>query len=497
MKKRILYSGALFIGLVSVQSGFAQKKKSKTPQRPNIVFILADDLGYGDLSCYGQEKFDTPNIDQLAQNGMRFTQCYSGTTVSAPSRSCLLTGTHSGHTAIRGNKELDPEGQFPLPADARTIFHLFKDAGYKTAAFGKWGLGFIGSTGDPNKQGIDYFYGYNCQLLAHSYYPDHLWENDQRIELKDNVLEVEYGKGTYSQDLIHSKALSFLDARKQEEPFFLFYPTIIPHAELIVPEDSIIKKFRGKFPEVPYKGFEPGSPAFRKGGYCTQLNPRATFAAMIYRLDVYVGQLVQKLKEKGMYDDAVICFTADHGDMLGDHYHWRKTYPYEGSAHIPYIVKWPSYVEKSVPAGTKIEQPVELRDFLPTFIDLAGGAVPPDMDGSSLLKLVQGHGNEWRKYIDMEHATCYSADNYWCALTDGKLKYVWNFHNGKEQLFDLVKDPGELVDCSANSKYGKQLKELREEMVKHLSERGDEFVKDGKLMTLEKTVLYSPNFPQK
>ena len=269
--------------------------------RPNVVFILADDLGYGDLSCYGQEKFATPNIDQLAQEGMRFTQCYSGTTVSAPSRSCLLTGMHSGHTYIRGNIELEPEGQFPLPADAHTLFHTFKEAGYATAAFGKWGLGFVGTTGDPRAQGCDTFYGYNCQLLAHSYYPDHLWDNEQRVELKDNVIDVQYGRGSYAPDLIHRKALEFLDSMEADKPFFMWYPTTLPHAELIVPEDSIIQRFRGKFPEVAYSGAEPGSATFRKGGYCTQLYPHATFAAMVTRLDVYVGQIVAKLKEKGLY----------------------------------------------------------------------------------------------------------------------------------------------------------------------------------------------------
>lgn len=197
-----------------------------------------------------------------------------------------------------------------------------------------------------------------------------------------------------------------------------------------------------------------------------------------------------------MYDDAVICFTADHGDMLGDHYHWRKTYPYEGSTHIPYIVKWPAYVEKSLLDGAKVDQPVELRDFLPTFIELAGGTVPPDMDGVSLLKLVQGQSAEWRKYIDMEHATCYSEDNYWSALTDGKMKYVWNFHTGKEQLFDLKKDSLELIDCSANPSYIAVLEELRLAMVDHLSERGDGFVKNGELVVRESTMVYSPNFPQ-
>ena len=178
-------------------------------ERPNVLFILADDLGYGDLSCYGQERFETPAIDALALEGMRFTQAYAGTTVSAPSRSCLLTGMHSGHTYVRGNIEREPEGQYPLPAEAHTIFHVFKEAGYKTAAFGKWGLGFVGTTGDPQAQGCDTFFGFNCQLLAHSYYPDHLWDNSQRVDLKDNVLQVQYGRGTYAPDLIHQKALEW------------------------------------------------------------------------------------------------------------------------------------------------------------------------------------------------------------------------------------------------------------------------------------------------
>lgn len=209
MKKTLLLASGFMLAVPFVQ---AQKNKDK---KPNIVFILADDLGYGDLSCYGQEKFETPNIDQLAQNGMRFTQCYSGTTVSAPSRSCLLTGTHSGHTPVRGNKELDPEGQFPLPEDTRTIFHVMQDAGYKTSAFGKWGLGYIGTSGDPKNQGCETFYGYNCQLLAHSYYPDHLWDNDQRVELKDNVLEVQYGKVLIRRILsIRKHSIIWITSRK-------------------------------------------------------------------------------------------------------------------------------------------------------------------------------------------------------------------------------------------------------------------------------------------
>ena len=236
MDKRLLSGKLMLTGAAALAAGSCAQQAQSPAQRPNVVFILADDLGWGDLSCYGQQRFQTPNIDALASRGMRFTQCYSGTTVSAPSRSCLITGTHSGHTAIRGNMELDPEGQFPLPADAHTFFKDLKEAGYTTGAFGKWGLGFVGTTGDPNLQGVDTFYGYNCQLLAHSYYPDHLWDNGKRVEL---ATDMPYGQGDYAPDLIHSKALAFMDqAVAGGEPFFLWYPTTIPHAEQ-VPRDAL------------------------------------------------------------------------------------------------------------------------------------------------------------------------------------------------------------------------------------------------------------------
>ena len=435
----------LFLGMGGIIGAAAQ-------QKPNVVFILADDLGYGDLSCYGQEKFETPNIDRIAQNGMRFTQCYSGTTVSAPSRSCLLTGMHSGHTYIRGNIELDPEGQYPLPEEAYTFFHAFKDAGYKTAAFGKWGLGFIGSTGDPKKQGCDTFYGYNCQLLAHSYYPDHLWDNDQRVELKDNVLEVQYGKGTYSQDLIHGKALEFLDQMSADEPFFMWYPTIIPHAELIVPEDSIIKKFRGKFPERPYKGVEPGNPAFRKGGYCTQFYPRATFAAMVTRLDVYVGQIIDKLKEKGLYDNTIIIFASDNGphmeggadpDFFNSNgiYRGYKRDLYEGGIRVPMIVSWPGKVQPS----TETDFMCSFWDMLPTFREIISpkSKATKNEDGVSLLPLLTGKkGQKEHEYLYFE----FQEMNGRQAVRKGPWKLVhMNIRGAKPyyELYNLASDPSE------------------------------------------------------
>ena len=197
-----------------------------------------------------------------------------------------------------------------------------------------------------------------------------------------------------------------------------------------------------------------------------------------------------------MYDNSVILFVSDHGDMLGDHYHWRKTYAYEGSSNVPFMLRLPKDMELAVKPGSHLSQVVEIRDILPTFVDVAGGQVPQEVDGASLLPLLQEKNPEWREYIDLEHATCYSPDNYWCGLTDGKMKYIWFFRSGEEQLFDLQKDPYEKVNLAGEKKRAKVLAMWRERMVQHLSERGEEYVKDGQLQKLTKTRLYSPNYPK-
>lgn len=479
MKEAILLTTGL---ILAAPFAHAQKGKDK---KPNIVFILADDLGYGDLSCYGQEKFETPNIDQIAQNGMRFTQCYSGTTVSAPSRACLLTGKHSGHAPIRGNQEVKPEGQFPFPADTRSIFHVMKDAGYKTSAFGKWGLGYIGSTGDPENQGCETFYGYNCQLLAHSYYPDHLWDNDQRVELKDNVLEVQYGKGTYSQDLIHSKALEYLDNMNEDEPFFMWYPTIIPHAELIVPEDSIIQKFRGMYPEKPYHGVEPGSPAFRRGGYCSQFYPHATFAAMVYRLDVYVGQIIRKLKDKGLYDNTIIIFASDNGphmeggadpDFFNSNgiYRGYKRDLYEGGIRVPMIISWPGHIEP----GTETNFMCSFWDVLPTFEEIVyPKAKKKEMDGVSMLPLLENRkGQKEHDFLYFEFLEMNGRQ----AVRKGPWKLVhMNIRGNKPyyELYNLAADPSEKHNVL--DKYPAKVAELKEIMVReHVTDPNWKLFKD-------------------
>lgn len=452
-------AGAFSSSLAAMQPSAAQKKK------PNIVFIIADDLGYGDVSCYGQEKFRTPHIDRLAQEGMRFTQCYSGTTVSAPSRSCLVTGLHSGHTPIRGNKEVDPEGQFPLPSNIRTVFSLFKDAGYATGAFGKWGLGSPGSEGDPNKQGVDRFFGYNCQLLAHNYYADHLWENGTRIDLHDND---NGAYGTYTQDLIQQKALQFIDANKDDN-FFLFLPYVLPHAELIVPEDSIIRKFRGMYPETPYRGVDSGS-AFRKGGYCSQEYPRATFAAMVYRLDVYVGQVVSKLKELGLYDNTLIVFCSDNGphkeggadpDFFNGNgiYRGYKRDLYEGGIRVPFIAVWP----EKIGAGKESNLMLSFWDVMPTFADILKIKTPAS-DGISILPTLTGKGKQpLHKNLYFEFLEGGGKQ----AVREGDWKLirlqVKKGDNSTYELYNLSADPSEIHNVA--SEHPEKVEKLKEIMM--------------------------------
>lgn len=444
MNNKLLLAGTLCTAV----SPFVSAQNQQQTAKPNVVFIIADDMGYGDLSCYGQKKFDTPNIDKVALHGMRLTQCYSGTTVSAPSRSSLLTGLHTGHTVVRGNMEVEPEGQFPIPAETNTIFKMFKEAGYNTGAFGKWGLGSPGSEGDPNNQYVDEFFGYNCQLLAHNYYPDHLWHNDKRIDFPEND---NGGFGVYSQDLIHKHCLEFIDNQSDNDPFFLFVPSVLPHAELVVPEDSIIQGLRGKYPEKPFKGTDSG-PAFRKGGYASQEHPRATFAAMVKRFDVYVGQIVERLKEKGLYDNTLIIVTSDNGphreggadpDFFNGNgiYRGYKRDLYEGGIRVPLIASWKGHIEE----GTQSDFMCAFWDLMPTFSDVLGMGTHSKYcgDGLSILPTLKQEG------IQKEHDYLYFEFQEMGgrqAVRKGNWKLIrQNIRKdgGYYELYNVASDPSE------------------------------------------------------
>lgn len=421
---------------------------------PNIIYILVDDLGYGDLGCYGQEKFATPMLDKLAAQGMRFTRHYSGSTVCAPSRSVLMTGLHTGHTPIRGNREVKPEGQAPLPAETFTLAEMLKEAGYVTGAFGKWGLGYPGSEGDPLNQGFDFFYGYNCQRYAHRYYPEYLWENDKRVYLEGNDWTQTQ---TYAPDLIHEKTLEFIQKNK-DRPFFAFVPIVLPHAELIVPDDEIYDRFKGSFPEEAYLG-PPGAdygPEMQIPGYCSQAYPRATFAAMIQRIDHYVGEIVSTLKEEGISEKTVVMFTSDNGPHVeggaspvffnsGGGLRGVKRDLYEGGIRVPFIVSWPG----TIPEGKTSGHISAFWDVLPTISDLAG-LNPPSNDGISFLPTLTGgeqakHSFLYWEFHEQGGKQAILKEN-WKAVRLG----VRDKPEGRVELYHLETDPGEAKDVAGD-----------------------------------------------
>jgi arylsulfatase A-like enzyme len=376
-------------------------------RQPNIIFILADDLGYGDLGCYGQEIIQTPNIDRLAAEGVRFTDHYAGSTVCAPSRSVLMTGLHSGHTQIRGNSgrkgtfERRPEGQISLPASALTVAEVLSQAGYRTGAFGKWGLGFVMTEGDPLNQGFDTFFGYNCQSLAHRYYPPYLWADQKMKFLKGNDT---YDTTTYAPDVIQEEALDFI-RESGDEPFFLFYPHIMPHAELIVPEDDpAYIKYAEQFGPDPFKGSHwrplesaPYGPNWDRSAYAPQEYPQAAFAAMIERMDRHVGEIMALLEEQGLAEDTIVIFTSDNGPhseggihpsdfKSGGGLRGQKRDLYEGGIRVPFIVNWPGKIEGGRTSG----HVSAFYDIMPTFAELAGAKAPSKLDGLSMVPSILG-----------------------------------------------------------------------------------------------------------
>ena len=448
-------------------------KKSKTiHSKPNIIYILADDLGYGDLSCYGQTKFSTPNIDALAKEGLLFTQHYSGSTVCAPSRSSLLTGLHTGHTPIRGNKEVRPEGQLPLPEATYTMAELLKDAGYVTGAFGKWGLGFPDSEGDPLKQGFDEFYGYNCQRLAHNYYPYHLWDNHTKVLLEGNVGTSEK---QYAPDLIHQKAIQFIDKNK-DKAFFLYYPSIIPHAELAAPK-AYMDKHIGKYnPEKEFEGTDQGE-GYKDGKYASQKQGHAAFAAMINLLDDQVGELVKKVKELGLEENTIFIFTSDNGphkvagadpnyfDSNGILKGYKRDL-FEGGIRVPMIAKWKGKIKE----GISTNHVSAFWDTMPTFADILNTKLNSETDGISFLPTLlesgkqQNHNYLYWEFHELQGRQAIRKDNW--KLVKYKVKETPEYF-----LYDLDSDPSETKNFS--KEMPEKLNELKVLMVSARTESKD------------------------
>jgi arylsulfatase A-like enzyme len=400
------------------------------PEKPNIIFILSDDLAQGDVGCYGQKLIQTPRLDRMAAEGVKYTQAYCGTSVCAPSRASLMTGRHSGHSPIRANWEIAPgEGQYPLPEKQVIIPEILKTRGYATACTGKWGMGMFDTTGSPLKQGFDFFFGYNCQRHAHSYFPTHLYRNDQRIELPGND-----GKGigkTYAQNLIADETLAWVRQQK-DKPFFLFYAITLPHARNEIDDLGIYK-------DKPWS------------------DQQKAYAAMVTRLDTDVGRLLDLLQELGIDDRTLVMISGDNGSSYPPTSEVGKLFNqasnglrgfkrglYEGALRQASIARWPGVI----PAGATRDEPWAFWDFLPTAAKLAGAELPAGetFDGYSLVDFLRGGPAPKREvfYWELHEGKPIQAVRF------GKWKAVKNGPNAKVELYDLDKDPGESNDLAAS-----------------------------------------------
>ena len=406
--------------------------------RPNIIYILADDLGYGDLGCYGQKTIKTPNIDKLAAEGMRFTDHYAGSTVCAPSRCCLMTGLHTGHALIRGNARV------PLRPSDVTVAELLNEAGYSTGIVGKWGLGEPDSTGIPNKQGFDYWFGYLNQRHAHNYYPSYLWRNEEKVELKNEVNHVIGGRDRtpggvatkrveYSHDLFAEEALSFVEKNKGN-PFFLYLAFTIPHANN----------------EAGNKGMEV--PSYEPYADKDWPEPQKGHAAMITRMDGDIGRLMAKLKELGLDNDTLVMFSSDNGPHKeggGDPAFFNASGPlkgykralYEGGIRVPMIARWPGRIK----AGSVSNHISAFWDFMPTCCELVGIKVPEGIDGISMVPTLLGRPGEQQEheYLYWEFHEQGKRQAVRMGQWKGIRQNVAKNPDGPIELYNLEKDIGE------------------------------------------------------
>ena len=488
---------SFFFPLVGGSLALTACQKQEKVTRPNIIYILADDLGYAELGCYGQEKIETPNIDLLAANGMRFTQNYAGTAVSAPSRCITFTGLHSGHAYIRGNDEVGSrgnvwsheamladsslEGQRPLLEGTVTFPRLLQQIGYRTGIVGKWGLGYPGSEGTPNKMGFDFFYGYNCQRQAHTYYPPFLYRNERREYLPDNKLlipgtkldedadpldEKSYAKYTqkiYSCDLMYDEILKFVEESK-DKPFFLAWTTPLPHVPLQAPE-RWVKHYVEKFgDEEPYLGNK---------GYFPCRYPRATYAAMISYWDEQIGGLVAKLKELGIYENTIIIFTSDNGPTFNggsdsswfdsakpfkSEYPWGKASIREGGIRVPFIACWEGHIKP----GSVSDHICASWDIMPTVCELAGYTDSIRTDGISIVPELLGKKQPKHEYLYWEYPEGGGSKAIRMGKWKGLILNIRKEGEDKMMLFDLEKDLREQKDVAAE--YPEVIAQMRAKM---------------------------------
>jgi len=473
--------------------------------KPNILYLMADQFRGDCLGCAGNSVIKTPNLDSIAKDGVIFTNSYSSTPTCTPARSALLTGLSPWHHGMLGYGRVAAKYPVELPQAVR-------DAGYYTFGIGKmhW---------YPQKS----LHGFHGTLVDESgrvetegFISDYRrWFKEQAPELNPDATGIGWNdyraKAYVLPEELHpthwtaQMAVDFIEKYDRPQPFLLKVSFARPHSPYDPPsrfmemynESDMPKPHVGNWADKYAEHPDPPPYSLWHGdlGVSQAQRSRRGYYGSVSFIDEQIGRILNALKKQGLYDNTLIIFCADHGDMLGDHHLWRKSYAYEASAQIPFLLRWPKDMGMEKQRGNVVLQPVELRDILPTFLDAAKAAIPEHVDGKSLLGLVRGETNNWRPFIDLEHDVCYSKENHWNALTDGHIKYIFHAFDGREQLFDLRNDPGELHDLAADPGYRATLKTWRDRMIEHLSERGEPFVANGKLLTRPERMLYSPNYP--
>jgi arylsulfatase A-like enzyme len=483
----------------------AERELSPAKSKPNILYLMTDQHRADCLGCAGNKVIKTPNLDSIAAEGVLFPNAYTSTPSCTPARAGILTGLSPWHHGMLGYGRVAGQYPFELPQAVR-------DAGYYLFGIGKmhW---------YPQKK----LRGYHGLLVDESgraetpgFVSDYrLWFKQQAPDLNPDATGMgwnDYLAKAYAlPERLHpttwtgDRAVEFIEKYDRAEPFMLKVSFARPHSPYDPPQrfmdmynvDDMPAPVVGDWAARYAPHDDPPNPSLWHGdlGVRQARESRRAYCASVTFVDEQVGRILAALKKRGLYDNTLILFFADHGDMLGDHHLWRKTYAYESSANIPMILRWPRGMGMDNQRGRKLPPPTELRDVLPTFLDAAGARIPGNLDGKSLLDPVRGNTKNWRPWIDLEHSMCYDQD-HWTALTDGRFKYIYFAYDGREQLFDMTKDPGELHNLAPEPAHESLLKEWRERMIRHLSERGEEFVSGGKLAIRKKRFLYSPNYPR-
>lgn len=470
---------------------------------PHIVLIITDQHRADAVGFDGNESIITPHLDRLAAEGVAFSSGYASVPSCTPARAGLLTGMSPWNNGMLGYGRVAREYEFAMP-------QMLRELGYYTFGIGKMHWfpqktlhGFHGTlvdeSGRVETEGFVSDYRNWFKQHAPGLHPDATgigW-NEHRAGVY--VLEEELHPTVWTGQT----AVSVIEHYEQPAPLFLKVSFARPHSPYDPPQryldmyegidipPPVVGDWAGPFADHP---MTPDA-AFGDFGVEHAVNSRRHYYGLITQIDDQIGEIVSAIKRKDMFENTLLIFVSDHGDMLGDHHHWRKTYAYEGSARVPFMMRWPSRINAELKRGSVLTNPVELRDILPTFLDAAGGVIPERMDGQSLLELVRDPKTDWRPWIDLEHARVYSPHNYWSALTDGTMKYIWFFSTGEEQLFDLKNDPGELVNLADNANYAEELQRWRERLGAHLAERGESFSKGGLPVVRETSLVYSPHYP--